>query len=323
MMLNLIVTANKLNKSRSIPVSLPDPSSISGTVIKGVTFQGEEIKVLPNPALGTWYKDRDNNYYWGGGLSVVNDLPDEKEEEIASPDNSLMEKTSITSVIKKKIVQVVNAFETGSATGKYDALVKATDYSDPETKTKIVQVTYGRSQTTEFGHLKALVQDYINSKGIYADQLLPYLNRIGNKPSLAADDVFCNSLKDAGKNDPIMKTCQDNLFETKYYQPAHNWFTVNDFVLPLSLLVIYDSTIHSGSVLPFLRKRFSTVLPASGGDEKEWINNYVNVREDWLATNRNPVLQPTVYRTQCFKKQIEQNNWDLVKKVIANGITIV
>ena len=319
----LIVTTNKLNKRRFIPVSLPDASSISGTVNKGFTFQGEEIKVLPNPALGTWYTDRDNNYYWGGGLSVVSDLPDEKEEEIAAPDNSLMEKTFITSIIKKKIEQVINVFETGSATGNYGELVKYRDYSDPVTKSLIVQVTYGRSQTTEFGHLKALVQDYMNSKGIYADQFLPYLNRIGKMPSLATDDIFCKALKDAGKNDPIMKTCQDHLFEIKYYQPAHNWFTVNGFVLPLSLLVIYDSIIHSGSVLPFLRKRFSTVLPASGGNEQEWINNYVNVREDWLATHSNPLLHATVYRTQCLKKQIEQNNWDLVQKVIANGITIV
>lgn len=66
----LIVTTNKLNKRRSIPVSLPDASSISGTVNKGFTFQGEEIKVLPNPALGTWYMDRDNNYYWGGGFKM-------------------------------------------------------------------------------------------------------------------------------------------------------------------------------------------------------------------------------------------------------------
>jgi len=322
-MLQLIVTSARLNKRRFIPASLPDPTSISGTVNKGFTFLGEEIKTLPNPALGTWYKDRDNNFYWGGGLTVISEIPEDNDEEISTPDNTLMEHSAITPVVKKKIEQVVNAFETGSATGKYDVLVKYRDYADPETKTTIVQVTFGRSQTTEFGHLKALVHDYINSKGKNADQLLPYLDRIGRKPSLATDEAFCAALKDAGKNDPVMKSCQDQLFEIKYYQPAYNWFSVNGFTLPLSMLVIYDSTIHSGSIPRFLRKRFPTVVPASGGYEKEWIANYVDAREKWLATHSNPLLHPTVYRTHCFKKQIEQNNWDLAQSVIANGVTIV
>jgi len=322
-MLQLIVTTNKLNKRRFIPASLPDPASVIGAVTKGFTFLGEEVKVLPNPALGTWYKDRDNNFYWGGGLSIIKDLPDENEVDISAPDNSLMENISITSVIKKKIEQVVNAFETGSATGKYDILVKYPDYSDPATNTRIVQVTFGRSQTTEFGHLQALIQDYVNSDGKYAEELRPYLDRIGKKPSLATDATFCSLLRNAGKEDPIMKTCQDQLFELKYYQPAHNWFTTNGFTLPLSLLVIYDSTIHSGSILSFLRKRFSTVVPVSGGDEKEWIENYVDARNNWLANHSDHLLRNTVYRTQCLKQQVAQNNWNLAQAVIANGVTIV
>jgi len=322
-MLQLIVTANKMNYRKYVPASLPDPSSISGTVNKGFTFIGEEVKELPNPSLGTWYIDQYKNYYWGGGLTIAKDLNDDKDEETDTPDNVQMEKIPVTPVVKKKIEQVVNAFETGTATGKYDVLVKYRDFLDPETKTLLVQVTYGRSQTTEFGHLKALVQDYVNSKGTYADQFRPYLGKIGLKPSLATDDVFCKALKDAGKNDPVMKTCQDHLFEIKYYQPAFSWFTVNGFTLPLSLLVIYDSTIHSGSMPVFLRKRFPTVVPASGGDEKEWISNYVDVREKWLATAKNTLLHSTVYRTQCFKKQLEHNNWDLSQAVIANGVTIV
>jgi chitosanase len=322
MMLQLIVTATKLNKRRFVPANLPDAGSINGTVTKGFTFLGEEVKTVPNPALGRWYKDRDNNYYWGGGVTVLTYVEDENEEEKSAPDNSLMETSLITPIVKKKIEQVVNAFETGSATGNYGELVKYRDYTDPETNTLMVQITFGRSQTTEFGHLKALIQDYVNDKGNYANELQPYLNRIGKKPSLATDNDFCTALKNAGKNDPIMKSCQDQLFEMKYYQPAHNWFTKNEFTLPLSLLVIYDSTIHSGSVPAFLRKRFPTVVPASGGNEKEWIQNYVDVREKWLANHSNTLLHATVYRTQCFKKQIENDNWNLVLEVKANGVNI-
>lgn len=319
--MQLIVNVKKLNKRSSVPDKLTD-KNIIGTVYQGFQFIGDEVVQESNTALDKWYKDRDKSYYWGGGLSIVKDVPDDADDENITPDNILLEKSNLTPVLKKKIVQVVNIFETGSATGKYDLLVKYKDHIDPETNTKIVQITYGRSQTTEFGHLNALVQDYINDNGVYANQLLPYLDRIGKKPSLAIDNNFCNTLIEAGKNDPLMKTCQDDLFEFKYYQPAYHWFTINGFTLPLSMLVIYDSTIHSGGILAFLRKRFDTVVPANGGDEKEWIKNYVDVRGNWLANNSDSLLQKTAYRTNCLMQQIESDNWNLLQSISSNGISI-
>lgn len=321
-----VKTITQLNIRSSADTNNPRTGIInSGVELEVEKVEGENITSSVNGKeikSSVWYKDASGHFYWGGGLSIVNDVESNLDNEPIAPDNSLLEKSALTPVIKKKIEQVVNAFETGSATGRYDMLVKYKDYTDPETNTKIEQVTFGRSQTTEFGHLKALVQDYVNDKGIYADQLSPYLDRIGIKPSLATDDNFCKILKDAGKLDPIMKTCQDDLFELKYYQPAYHWFTVNGFTLPLSMLVIYDSTIHSGGVLAFLRKRFTTVVPANGGDEKEWIKNYVDVRNNWLANHSDSLLQKTVYRTQCLMHQIESNNWDLSQSINANGLSI-
>lgn len=318
----LIVKAPKLNKRSVVPSFLPDPHSIVGVAKKDFIFEGEEVMVVPNPALGKWYKDQDNHFYWGGGLLVFEEDVDENADENSLADNTTLENISITPLVKRKIERVINAFETGSAEGHYGALVKLKDYNDPETKTTIVQVTFGRSQTTEFGHLKTLVQDYVENDGIHANELKPFLLKIGRKPSLATNETFCNLLKKAGKTDPIMKICQDQLFETKYYQPAHNWFSRNGFSLPLSLLVIYDSFIHSGSILTFLRKRFNTAVPANGGQEKEWMENYVNARHNWLSKHSNTILQNTVYRTECFKEQIRNDNWDLSQRVKAHGVII-
>ena len=45
-------------------------------VLRGFSFEGYEVTAEPaNPALGKWYKDRDNCYYWGGGLIVEAHLP--------------------------------------------------------------------------------------------------------------------------------------------------------------------------------------------------------------------------------------------------------
>jgi len=230
--------------------------------------------------------------------------------------------TMITPAVKNKIERVINAFETGSADGNYAGLVKYRDYRDPATGTYITQITYGRSQTTEFGNLKALIQEYISSNGVYASGLKSYVNKIGRKPSLSTDANFCNLLIAAGKNDPVMRKSQDHLFDSYYYLPALGWFNAMGFKLPLSLLVIYDSHIHSGSIPDFLRKRFPASPPVRGGDEKIWVKQYVDVRHEWLRTHPNKILNNTIYRTACFKTQMANGNWDLSKAVKANGVTI-
>jgi chitosanase len=222
---------------------------------------------------------------------------------------------------KRKIIQVINVFETGTITGNYS---KISIFSDGPVinGNRIKQITYGRSQTTEYGVLKILIEQYITNKGQFADQFKPFVDKIGKQPSLCTDSSFKSLLKNAGQNDSIMKSTQDNFFDQLYYQPAFNWFTSMKFTLPLSLLVIYDSFIHSGSILPFLRQRFPESVPANGGDEKKWINQYIAARHDWLEHHPNKILRNTVYRPICFEKAIAQNNWDLSSAIDANG-TIV
>jgi chitosanase len=86
--------------------------------------------------------------------------------------------------------------------------------------------------------------------------------------------------------------------------------------------VIYDSYIHSGSILSFLRKKFPTVVPASGGNEMEWITNYIEARYQWLAHHNNHLLRNTVYRMDCFTEQLDNKNWDLTQSIKAHGVTI-
>ena len=228
----------------------------------------------------------------------------------------------ITPAIKEKIERTINAFETGRADGDYGGLVKYRDYKDPGTGAYITQITYGRSQTTEFGNLKHLVAAYIAQNGKFAAQLKPYANKIGKKPTLSTEANVCKLLVEAGKTDPVMRAAQDNLFDSYYYLPAVGWFNTMGFKLPLSLLVIYDSHIHSGTVPDFLRKRFPAAPPVRGGDEKTWKKQYVDTRHEWLRTHPNKILNNTIYRTDCFKKQMTGGNWDLSKSVKANGITI-
>lgn len=229
----------------------------------------------------------------------------------------------ITLAQKKKIIRVVNVFETGTIEGNYANISIYADGPKGSDGKPIKQITYGRSQTTEFGVLKVLIDQYIINKGQFADQFKPYSTKIGKQPSLFTDANFKKLLKEAANLDPIMRNSQDSFFDQLYYQPALSWFTSMKFTLPLSMLVIYDSFIHSGTILAFLRERFPTSVPKNGGDEKTWIKEYVAVRYQWLANNSNKILKNTVYRLICFENAISQNNWDLSKPIFANGITIV
>lgn len=222
----------------------------------------------------------------------------------------------ITATQKSKILQVVNVFETGTKQGKYDMLVI---YADGSNNSR--QITYGRSQTTEQGNLKALLQLYVVKKGKFAAQFQPFINDVGKK-SLVDNVAFKNLLRQSARLDVIMQNSQDEFFDKLYYQPAQHFFEKNLFKNALSMLVIYDSYIHSGSIPAFLRERFPENIPLNGGDEKKWIKQYVDTRHNWLENHSRKILQKTIYRTQCFKNQIASSNWDLSKVIVANGTSI-
>jgi len=222
----------------------------------------------------------------------------------------------ITDQQKKKIIQVVNVMETGTPEGRYD---QVTILADGKNGTK--QITYGRSQATEHGNLKNIIQRYVNSGGKFAGEFSPFLPLIGKKP-LVNDTTFKQLLKTSAKEDPLMREAQDETFEVLYYAPAMHFFDQEKFTLPLSMLVIYDSYIHSGSIPAFLRSRFPEATPLRGGDEKEWIAEYLRVRQHWLANHPKKVLHPTVYRTKAYLEAIRQDNWQLDKPLNAHGVIV-
>lgn len=218
--------------------------------------------------------------------------------------------------IKKKIISIVNVFETGSAEGRYDQVTIL-----PDGRNGSRQITYGRSQTTEQGNLHNLLERYILLNGVFAADFQPFLAKVGVTP-LVDNKAFKDLLRESAKSDPLMRQAQDETFEVLYYQPALHFFDAEKFTLPLSMLVIYDSYIHSGSIPAFLRTRFPEKTPLRGGDEKAWTKAYTKVRQNWLATHKRKVLHPTVYRTECFLNEMDKDNWELQKTVLAHGVKV-
>lgn len=213
--------------------------------------------------------------------------------------------------------RIINVYETGSIRGDYASISIFADGPHG-----IRQVTYGRAQTTEYGNLAELVRMYVEAGGVFADQLRPFVALIMHT-ALVDNAQFKQLLQRAGREDPVMAKTQDIFFEKRYFQPAQTWAVENGFTRALSMLVIYDSFIHSGGILPFLRARFPEKPPAGGGNEQDWIRQYVDVRHEWLATHANTILRGTIYRTRDFKREIARGNWDLaLVPISANGTPV-
>lgn len=109
----------------------------------------------------------------------------------------------ITAAVKTKVEQIVNVFETSTIDRKYDALVVLKDGKD-----NTRQITYGRSQTTEQGNLRNLIEMYISRNGRFANDFIPYRTKIGKQP-LADDSTFKDLLRKAARQDSIMRSTQD------------------------------------------------------------------------------------------------------------------
>lgn len=223
----------------------------------------------------------------------------------------------ITNEQKQLIQRIVNVWETGKPEGDYSAVSIMDDGPNG-----IKQISYGRSQTTEWGNLHELIDRYIKAGGKYKENAKIYLSAIGIT-SLVNTQGFINFLKEAGK-DPVMKQCQDEFFDEVYWQPAEKWFIKNNFWFPLSMLVIYDSFIHSGGILDFLRKRFSEKPPVDYGDERTWIESYMIIRNVWLCDHKNKLLKASSYRTKDMLREIVRGNWQLTQlPFVANGVEVI
>ena len=217
---------------------------------------------------------------------------------------------------KRIMERVLNVFETGSIRGDYANI--SIFHDGPN---RIRQITYGRSQTTEYSHLNELVKMYVDGGGQFSEDLRPFLPLIGNA-ALVDNANFKNLLRRAG-TDPIMQRTQDSFFDQVYFQPAIDWANRNGFNRALSTLVIYDSFIHSGGILSFLRSRFTERPPAAGGREEFWIRDYVRVRHEWLATNERDDLRATIYRTRDLMREIDRGNWELAMlPIMAHGVPV-
>jgi chitosanase len=216
---------------------------------------------------------------------------------------------------KHLIKKILLAFEQSRTSIAYD---KIYTWADGPNNIKQITLSFG---ITEYGNLKKFIESYCKKDGRHKSSFESYLPKVG-KSSLVNDQTFIKLLKESA-SDPVMQMCQDQAFDDMYITPAYKFCDTNKFNLSLSKLVICDSYLQSGSILSFLRNKFSESVPVNGGDEKKWIHSYCTVRRDWLKNHSRKILNNTIYRMNFMLDRIEKGDWDLSQPPFnANGVII-
>lgn len=209
---------------------------------------------------------------------------------------------------KLTALAIVHIFETSKPFGDYGAVAVLNDGAG---------VSYGINQFThKSGSLLKVVNTYLGMGGqTGANALraaLPLLQQASATAihSLANNNIFKDALRFAAGTDE-MRLAQNQIAENFYLTPAIEACEGSDFILPLSLAVIFDSINH-GSF-----PRIRDAIRHSDADERGWITAYVRYRHAWLTSV--PRLKVTAYRTAFFLEQIGKENWELHLPVNVHG----
>nr|WP_315230569.1 peptidoglycan-binding protein [uncultured Albidiferax sp.] len=225
--------------------------------------------------------------------------------------------STLTDIQKATALAIVNIFETGLVRGDYGAVTVAAKDTG--------HLTFGRTQTTlavqgGAGLLAKLLTDYCNTPGArFARGIQPYLQRLG-RPDLGLDtNTRLHNLLRASSDDLVMRQVQDAFFDKHYWQPALTRAQAHGLELPLSVAVVYDSTVHGS--WDAMRQRTDALVggtPTKIG-EKVWIQAYITARHDWLATHANSGLHATVYRMESLQSLLDYDLWDLQLPMLVRG----
>jgi chitosanase len=206
---------------------------------------------------------------------------------------------------------IVNIFETGEERGDYSMVTLLPGDTG--------RLTYGRAQTTlGSGNLHLLVSRYCAVPGArFGARLRAWLPALAGRSASADADVKLHNLLRACADDPVMRDVQDRFFDEVYWEPAVRAAAKLGIHSPLGMAVVYDSWVH-GSWAAMRDRTSSRGTPADVG-EHEWIQRYLGVRRDWLATHANALLRNTVYRMDAFQRLAEQECWGLALPLVVRG----
>lgn len=210
---------------------------------------------------------------------------------------------------------ICSVFETGREQGDPAALAVLDDGAG---------VSFGLHQATHgSGSLEAVVREFARRAPQHRESATKWAERLANRTvvnlvALGRNLEFKTWLRQAGAT-PEMKAAQEHVFDEKYMNPAIAECERCDFVEPLALAVVYDAFIQGG----WAKCRDNTNFQHKQSvGERQWIKDYLNVREAYLKGLKSKAAQASVYRPQALRKLVQAGNWRLSTPFTVRGRTV-
>jgi chitosanase len=224
---------------------------------------------------------------------------------------------SLTDLQKHRAEQLINLFENGSTDSRYDYVELLHDGRG---------ITAGKvGFTTATGDLLTVVEAYTRRKP--NNSLMKFLPRLKELAEEESDSVeglngFTKAWEIAAR-DTVFRKVQDDITDRVYYQPAMRYVHTLGLQTALAHAAIYDTIIQHGGgedpdSLSAIAERTNQAMggtPATGVDEKIWLENFLKLRRENLAHAHNEDTRAewseSVGRCDVFSMLAKQGNYNL------------
>lgn len=140
-------------------------------------------------------------------------------------------------------------------------------------------------------------------------KFIPALKKVNGSASTAGLDEFTKVFKQSG-GDQSLRQAQWNVLVRLYWKPAHDTCKKYGLKSTLALYFIYDTCLNLGNAA--MAKKVKVKAPSEGGDEKEWLKQYLIERRAYMKATDN--FGP-VDRVDMQMKILESGNMELTRPI--------
>lgn len=140
-------------------------------------------------------------------------------------------------------------------------------------------------------------------------KFIPALKKVNGSASTAGLDEFAKVFKESGA-DESLRQAQWNVLIRLYWSPAYHTCKKYGLKSVLALYFIYDTCLNLGNAAT--AKKVKAKAPSEGGDEKEWLKQYLIERRAYMKATNN--FGP-VDRVDMQMKILESGNMDLARPI--------
>lgn len=303
------------------PASVPTPMTLSAGVME-IQINGKVVTYAPRIA----YQDKGSTtdttyvpvYYLQKAFSFLGVTTSWDGTTWTVTASGVTPVVGLNAVQKRRADQLISLFENGTTDIQYGYAENLDDGRG---------ITCGRAGfTTGTGDAYEVVDRYTdrmpnNKLAIYLPELKRLLTAT-DKGDVSGLTGFSEAWSSLG-NDPVFRAVQDQVSDRLYYNPSVVHSNELGLDLPLSRAEIYDAIIQHGDGddpdgLQALINRTNNLMggsPKQGIDEKKWLTEFLNVREDDLLhpydADTQAAWSQSTGRIEVFRDIAKSGNYQL------------